>query len=230
MIMRTIWNNLLHLFFPRLCALCKEPLIEGEEQICLKCLCDLPHTDYLYEDDNPVFRLFIGKAYIEKATAFLRYEKGGGVQQLILAFKYYGNRDLAYRMGRKFALALQSHAGYTHADFLIPVPLHPRKKRQRGYNQSEWICRGMASVWHIPVNTSVLKRKTFTLTQTYKTFFNRWRNVRETFVLSDPTILQGKHLILVDDVITSGSTIAECAARLLTIPRVRVSVLALAAT
>ena len=106
--MPTTWNNLLNLFFPNLCKICKRPLVEGEEQICLKCLCDLPHTGYHQQANNPVEQLFIGKNRIEYATAYLRYEKGGKVQSLIHSLKYHDNKELGYLLGRQIARELQA--------------------------------------------------------------------------------------------------------------------------
>ena len=127
--MPTTWNNLLNLFFPNLCKICKRPLVEGEEQICLKCLCDLPHTGYHQLVNNPVEQLFIGKNRIEYATAYLRYEKGGKVQSLIHSLKYHDNKELGYLLGRQIARELQAdHSPICTVDLLIPVPLHPRKK------------------------------------------------------------------------------------------------------
>jgi ComF family protein len=226
--MPTIWDDLLNLFFPRLCVLCKEPLMANDEQLCLQCLCGLPRTNFFYEAENPVARLFAGKVALENATALFHYEKGGNVQRLVYAFKYYGNKELAYRLGRQAAQALKTHTAYRLVDFLIPVPLHPKRRRKRGYNQSEYLCRGLASVLHIPVRPASLQRRTKTATQTNRSIFDRWRNMQEVFALNDAESLRGRHVLLVDDVVTSGSTLLSCAEALLAIPGVRVSVLALA--
>lgn len=226
--MPTIWNDLLNLFFPKLCVLCKEPLIDQEEQICLACLCDLPHTNFHTEKDNPVEQLFVGKIYIEYATSLLYYEKGGKVQRLIHAFKYHGNKKLAFLLGKQMALSLSEHPVYSKVDMLIPVPLHKKRQRKRGYNQSMCLCDGIASVWRIPVWPDILVRVSTTDTQTRKNVYERWLNVKEIFALRDPLRLQNKHILLVDDVITSGSTISACAEALMSIPGIRISVLSLA--
>ena len=227
--MPTTWNNLLNLFFPNLCKICKRPLVEGEEQICLKCLCDLPHTGYHQLVNNPVEQLFIGKDRIEYATAYLRYEKGGKVQSLIHSLKYHDNKELGYLLGRQIARELQTdHSPICTVDLLIPVPLHPRKKRQRGYNQSEWIARGLNTLLKLPIDTTSLRRTKETETQTHKQTYDRWLNMQNIFSVVDREVLAGKHILLIDDVITTGSTIGACAEALLTIPGVRVSVLAIA--
>jgi ComF family protein len=219
--------NFIHLFFPRLCVLCRTPLIQEEKQICLDCLCDLPLTNFPAGEDNPVFHLFIGKADIVNATAWLHYEKGAKVQQLIHSFKYYNNKNLAYQLGRQMGLSLQPYINQ-EIDLMIPVPLYKKRQRKRGYNQSEWICRGLASVVPIPVCTNSLQRRMASDTQTNKSLYARWTNVQQLFALSEKHELTGKHILLVDDVITSGSTLCMCAETLLTVPDVKVSILALA--
>lgn len=131
--MPTTWNNLLNLFFPNLCKICKRPLVEGEEQICLKCLCDLPHTGYHQLVNNPVEQLFIGQNRIEYATAYLRYEKGGKVQSLIHSLKYHDNKELGYLLGRQIARELQAdHSPICTVDLLIPrSPASPQKTAKR---------------------------------------------------------------------------------------------------
>lgn len=226
--MPRIWNNLLNLFFPNLCKVCKRPLVEGEEQICLKCLCDLPHTGYHKQANNPVEQLFIGKAPIEHATAYLRYEKGGKTQSLIHSLKYHDNKELGFLLGRQLARELKAdHSPICAADLLLPVPLHPRKLRERGYNQSEWIASGIRSVLGIPVDTRSLVRSVHTNTQTRKDIYDRWLNVCSIFNITDPEALADKHVLLIDDVITTGATISACAQALSKVPGIRVSVLAL---
>ncbi|MDR1356328.1 MAG: ComF family protein [Tannerellaceae bacterium] len=187
------------------------------------------YTDFFISEVNPLAGFFEGKADIEKTMAFLHYEKGGNVQKLIFSIKYYGNKKLAHLLGRMAARELKPcMENWPAVDFLVPVPLHPKRLRERGYNQSEWICLGLASVLNIPVNTKSLLRNKYTKTQTRKDMEERSLNVRGAFVINDTETLQGRHVLLVDDVLTSGSTILACAEALLTIPNIRVSVLAIA--
>ena len=175
-----------------------------------------------------VFQLFIGKNRIEYATAYLRYEKGGKVQSLIHSLKYHDNKELGYLLGRQIARELQAdHSPICTVDLLIPVPLHPRKKRQRGYNQSEWIASGIRSIWDIPIDTQSLARTTHTSTQTRKAIYDRWLNVCSIFNVIHPESLKNKHILLIDDVITTGATISACAKALSGIPGIRISILAL---
>lgn len=226
--MRKIFNDLLNLFFPKLCMICQTPLVGGEEHICLKCLCDLPCTGYDFLKENPATFLFAGKVPVYRATAFLRYEKGGHVQQLIHSLKYHDNREIGFRLGRMAGLHYRQAIQSDYPDLLLPVPLHPGKKKKRGYNQSEWIARGLNSLLQLPIDTTSLRRIKETDTQTNKPTYERWQNVQDIFSVVAPKELEGKHILLIDDVITTGSTIGACAEALLTVPGVRVSILAVA--
>lgn len=235
--MPTILNDMLHLFFPRLCLLCRAPLVEGEEYICLKCLCNLPRTRFPDYTDNAVSQLFIGKVPFVSATALFYFEKGGRIQTLIHTLKYHDNRELGYYLGRLATLELTQEGkrfftptGGIPIDVLLPVPLHPRKQRKRGYNQAEWIAQGIGSVLKLPVDTTTLRRSNWNETQTDKQLYERWENVQDIFTLTDSSRLEGKHILLVDDVITSGSTIGSCAETLLSIPDIQVSILGIAVT
>ena len=226
--MRTLLNDIFHLVFPELCVECNDILTENEEQICLSCLCKLPRILFLCEDTNPVAQLFAGRIPFVHATAFFRYLKKSEIPHLTYLFKYCGNKQLAYQLGRQAALALQiEHNTCLQVDMLIPVPLHPKKEKKRGYNQSERICRGLSSVWNIPVRTDILQRKKHTLTQTDKTLYGRWQNMQEVFCLTNPEALEGQHVLLVDDVITSGSTLISCAKTLRGVADVRISIFGL---
>lgn len=226
--MKKLLNDLLNLLFPRLCVICETPLTDGEEQICLRCLCDLPRTGYDFLKDNPATYLFVGKAHIYRAAAFLHFEKGGHVQQLIHALKYHGNCEIGFRLGRMAAIHYKQALLADCPDVLLPVPLHPKKKKHRGYNQSEWIAKGFSSVLNLPIDIDSIRRVKETDTQTNRQAYERWQNVWGIFAVADSKALEGKHILLVDDVVTSGSTIGACAKTLLTIPGVRVSVFAIA--
>lgn len=208
---RKIWTELLNLFYPNLCLLCEAALVDGEEQLCARCLCRLPYTRFADPVNNPVAHLLIDKEKIVSATAYLRFEQGSRVQRLIHALKYHGNKKLGYLLGRYAALELlRTDASFAEADLILPVPLHPRKHRKRGYNQSEWIARGIASVLDIPVCTTAVRRDVMTESQTRKTGYDRWTNVDAVFSVSDPDGIKGRHVLVVDDVITTGATAGAC--------------------
>ncbi len=187
--MRKIFNDLLHLFFPKLCMLCQTPLVGGEEHICLKCLCDLPRTGHNFLEENPATYLFGGKVPVYHAAAFLHYEKGGHVQQLI--------HSLKFRLGRMAGLRYQKAILSDRPDLLLPVPLHPKKRKQRGYNQSEWIARGLNTLLKLPIDTTSLRRTKETETQTHKQTYDRWLNMQNIFSVVDREVLAGKHILLI---------------------------------
>ena len=220
-------NDLLQLFYPRLCILCKKQLIEDEQHVCLHCFCDLPRTNYHIRMHNPVLKLFAGTLHINKILTFLLFEKDGKVQQLIHSIKYYGNKQLAKYLGRIAAIEMKTDRLFKGIDTLMPVPLHPRKRRKRGYNQAEWIARGIETVCHCPIENNVLFRAIDTDSQTRKTIYERHRNMEEIFSLQNADSLRGKHILLIDDVITTGATINACIKKLSAIPELRISIFSL---
>ena len=223
--MKTLLNDLLNLFFPRLCLLCQTPLIKGEEHICLHCSNNLPYTHFTDLETNAACQLFEGKVPFVAATALLRFEHGGYGQKLIHSLKYHGNKELGYQLGRMAAIAYQKAGLFDTVDVLLPVPLHPERLKQRGYNQSEWIARGIQSVTGIPVDTTSVSRIKKTESQTRKQVYERQKNVENIFRLNDSEALKNRHALLVDDVITTGSTFLACAAAIQAVPDIRISFL-----
>lgn len=164
---------------------------------------------------------------MEKAAAFSYYNKGTRIRNLIHYLKYKGIKEIGYELGKIYGLSLQQ-SGYTEGmDFIIPVPLHPSKERLRGFNQSQIISEGLSEATGIPLNNEVLKRATISSTQTKRSRYERWTNVEGIFNISDPDSIKDKHILLVDDVITTGSTMESCINELHTIEGVKVSVVAL---
>lgn len=223
-----IWTDLLNLFYPNLCLLCKEPLIQGEEHICSYCLYQLPQTGFHLIDNNPAEQLFAGKFPIEHASSFLYYAKGGNTQKLIHSLKYKDNKKLGYYLGKLAAQTLSQTTYYNDIDLLVPVPLHPDRLKSRGYNQSEWIARGIASVLCRPTDSTSLQRIKKTTTQTRKSVFDRWTNVQDIYQIQSTLNFTDKHILLIDDVITSGSTIGAAAEVILKVPGTRISILSIA--
>jgi ComF family protein len=159
-----------------------------------------------------------------EAAAFMYFEVGGQAQKLIHSFKYHGNNQLAEFLGKIAAKNLEKDGVFCEVDCFVPVPLHPRKKRQRGYNQAEWIAQGLAAVYQKTVCADVLHRCVYADSQTKKSIIERQQNVENAFEVRDGKRLEGKHVVLVDDVITSGSTTNACLQALLTIPKIKVSI------
>lgn len=173
-------------------------------------------------------QLFWGRCLIEKAAAFSFYTKGSRIRNLIHNLKYRGIWEIGYELGRIYGLSLKSSGFITDIDLIIPVPLHPSKKRIRGFNQSDVISKGIGDTASLPVDTNSLSRTAVSATQTKRSRYERWTNVEGIFSVTDPEQIRGKHILLVDDVITTGSTIESCTNELLKVEGVKVSVIALA--
>lgn len=220
--------SFISLLFPRCCVVCGRSLAKGEECICAMCNINLPRTNYHLQKDNQVEQLFWGKIPLERATSFFFYRKGSDFRQILHQLKYGGQKEIGAIMGRYMASELTVSGFFEEIDVIIPVPLHKRKQRIRGYNQSEWIARGISAVTGICIDTEVIVRRKHTDTQTRKSTFERWENVDGIFELHHAESLKGKHLLVVDDVLTTGATTVACASRLMEIEGVRISVLTLA--
>jgi ComF family protein len=221
-------SDLVALFFPRLCLSCGDPLSNGEEMLCSICHFHLPRTHFHFDAANPLARVFWGRVRLESAVAFCYFHKGGSVQHLLHQLKYSGNRELGIYFGRIYGNELKFTSFFEDIDCLVPVPLHPRKIRKRGYNQSEVFAQGLAGPAALEIISNCLYRKVHSSTQTRKGRYNRWENVGEIFGVRDEDKLINKHILLVDDVVTTGATLEACAQVLVSIPGVRVSVAAIA--
>ncbi len=223
-----LFDDLISLFYPRLCAGCNTPLVKGEEVLCLNCLADLPRTNYHFSKENPVFLAFTGRINIELATSFCRFDKGGRLQHLLHQLKYKGNREVGHKLGMLFGFDLIQNSLFQEIDAIIPVPLHPKKEKKRGFNQSVEICKGLSESMQRPLITGNLIREVDTASQTRKGRFERWENVSGIFSVKKGRLLTSKHLLLVDDVVTTGATLEACCEPLLEIPGVKVSIATLA--
>lgn len=223
-------DDLISLFYPRICLACGNTLFRHEDTICTYCLFHLPKTNFHKDDDNPVSRIFWGRVPLASATAYYHFGKGGKVQHLIHQLKYKGHQEIGVYIGKLYGLELMESPFFSGIDTVIPVPLHKSKQRKRGYNQSEQFAIGLSASMLAELDVHSLYRTFASETQTRKSRFNRWENVKEIFALRDEMNLKDKHILLVDDVITTGATIEACAAMLLKIPGVRVSVAAIACT
>jgi len=202
-------STLLDLFYPRNCASCGTHLFAGETEICKICLKRLPRTRFEYHPtDNAVSALLWGRCKVDCSYALFYYRKGERVQQLLHSIKYKGNKQLGVSLGREIGKSISDSNRIF--DVIIPVPLHPLKEQKRGFNQSEVIAQGIQEILKLPINTSTIKRAVHTSTQTRKGRFERWKNVEHIFKLSDSQSLIGKHILVVDDVITTGSTMEAC--------------------
>ncbi|MDR3218177.1 MAG: ComF family protein [Dysgonamonadaceae bacterium] len=221
-------TNFVNLFYPKLCVVCGEPLLETENYFCLECFLKLPKTNYHRSLENKASDRFAGKILLEKACAYLYYNKGGIGQALIAEIKYRGNRDFGEWIGAFMAAELADNRFFDGIDYLVPVPLHRSKERKRGFNQAEKIACGIAQATGIPLNTDNVFRKKANTTQTKKGLYERWENTRNLFEINNPDVFAGKHILIVDDVLTTGSTLEAVAQSLLKSPGIRISILTLA--
>ncbi len=209
--MKTILNELSHLFFPNCCPVCDNKLLPSEEGVCLQCLHKLPKTNNFNEPDNPAETLLAGRFPFERVATFCVYTKQGVLQPLIHQLKYNNKKEIGILLGKLFGKDLQGSDFIRTVDFIVPVPLHPKKQKERGYNQAEIIADGLSKTTRIPVSNGNLIRAIFNPTQTKRTKTQRWENVKDIFDVLNPKLYSGKHLLLVDDVITTGSTLEACA-------------------
>jgi ComF family protein len=221
-------NDFIELFFPEVCECCGNLLYRNEHTLCTRCRMHLPRTNFHLHPDNPVAAIFWGRVNFQYATSFLYFARAGRVQHLMHRFKYKGRRDIGLLLGGLFARELRRSENFSNIDMIIPVPLHWSKQKKRGYNQSEVISYAMAPLLNAHLVTEVLYRNSATETQTKKSRSLRAENVKGKFSIQYPEKIRGKHLLLIDDIITTGATIEACAQTLLTVDQVKVSIASLA--
>ena len=223
-----MFEDLLSLIYPRNCVACGNSLFKHEEQVCNYCYLNLPKSNFHKQDKNPVEILFYGRAQLVMASSFYLFHKKGSIQKVLHSIKYKGNKELAALVGKWYAQDLANHEVIYDAHVIIPFPLHQNKLKQRGYNQSTEFAKGLANTLNIKLNPEALQRIEYTSTQTKKSKYERWENVEDVFQLTDKDSLKGKHVVLVDDVITTGATIEACYKTLQQVEDIKISVLSIA--
>lgn len=225
-----MFHDFLDLIFPRLCYGCETTLTTNEKIICTSCLHALPIADHYLESENPVEKIFYGRIPVENATALLLFEKKGVVQKLIHNLKYRGHREIGNFLGAWLGTDLKDIPAWQEIDLVIPVPLHKQKLRKRGFNQVADFGQELAKALEVQYRDDVLLKVTATQTQTIKKRFARWGSFDETFVLQHEKSLEGKHILLADDLVTTGATLEACAHKLLQVPGVKISIATMAVT
>ena len=224
-------TRILDFISPRLCVVCGHRLAPTERSLCGVCLFHLPRTDFHQKPlDNPMAQLFWGLAPVQKAAALFYYHPHSETAQLVYRLKYNNRPDIGEDMGRMMANELQATDFFSDIDVLLPVPLASKRLRQRGYNQSEQLAIGISDITHLPIVSKVLRRKHFQQSQTTLNRWQRQENVTDTFQLKEEHLLQGKHVLLIDDICTTGATLIACANVLKDIEDIRISVLTLGFT
>lgn len=199
-----------------------------EAGMCRRCVDDLPFTHALDDPRNSVAGLFLGRVLLENAAALMRFDSGGRVQRILHRLKYQGDTNAGMALGRLLGSALRESSRFRTVDTVMAVPLHASKERVRGYNQAQVIVDGLVEEYPLRTVRKELLRVVKTPTQTHKGRIERWRNVKEAFQLAHPEALAGAHLLLVDDVVTTGATLEGCVRALAVVPDIRLSVLAVA--
>jgi ComF family protein len=221
-------QDLVNLFYPEVCAACSNGLFKGESTICTNCLFHLPKTNFHLTEGNSVEKQFWGKVPVHSATALYYFNKGARVQQLIHRLKYHGEKEVGLLTGRILGRELIHSQRFATISQIVPVPLHSSKLRSRGYNQANFFGAGLSEAMKLPFVPDLLVREQATATQTHKSRYERFENVNRLFSLNRKHSLEPGHILLVDDVITTGSTLASCAATLTEVPGVKVSVATIA--
>lgn len=222
-------KGLSQLFFPNVCVNCQRGLAKNETVLCLVCEVKLPKTNFHQIAENPIEKRLWGRLSVERASSFLFFEKGSQTQHLMKLLKYQNRQDVGEKLGKLYAQNLaRENALLCRIDAIIPLPLHPEKQKHRGYNQCDSIAKAMGEVWQKPVFKNAVARTTNNITQTGKNRMSRWENVERIFEVKEPEKLKNKHILLVDDVITTGATLEACGMEILEVEGTKLSIATLA--
>jgi ComF family protein len=227
-----IKNNLVHLIFPTHCLVCNREITIINKSICPLCEDEFSFTNFeLLKDPTKLDKLFWGRVKLHSSYCLVYFEKGKNSQKTVHAFKYDNNYLLASEMGKKIGEKIKSLKQFESLELLLPVPIHPKKEYQRGYNQSEKIANGISEIINIPVNCKILLKSKNNKSQTKKNKFTRWENVKNTFEIDVEFLQKLNHIAIIDDVITTGSTL-ESIVKIINekVPHLNVSIISLALT
>jgi len=220
---KEIKDSVLHLLFPHVCTGCGSDILNKESVLCMRCVDAMPETNFELHPNNPVEKIFWGRVSVAGATAQYYFTKESLMQHLMHQFKYKGNKEIGLQWGRMMGEQI-SQSGRFQIDALIPLPLFPAKERRRGYNQATILCNGMAESMNIPVWNKIISRPQPTETQTKKGRIERWKNMEGKFVLTNPDVIRNKHILLIDDVVTTGASLEACGNELLKAENVKLSI------
>lgn len=223
-----MFQNLINLFFPQICEACKIPLQDNEKSVCIACRHELPVTNFHFENNDAVKKLLYGRVELENATALLYFSKKGLVQELLHNLKYRGHEQIGKFLGDWLGGELKTLKAYQTIDVVVPVPIHKKSKRERGYNQVTKFGEQIAKALEVDYFEDALIKTSYTKRQVFKDRVTRFEDVNKRFEIGNTMGLSQKHILLVDDVITTSATIEACALLLQTIPRVKISVATIA--
>ncbi|HLT42550.1 MAG TPA: ComF family protein [Sphingobacteriaceae bacterium] len=220
-------SDFISLFFPEVCLGCRRSLLYQEEYICTHCAYSLPYTEFHLEKDNVAAKKFWGRVPLEAVASYLYFTQASHVQQVLHFIKYRNKPKAAQFLGRLYGIELAESEPFKDATLIIPVPLHKSRLRERGYNQSDYFAKGLSESMGIEMHTDILKRTHFKGSQTKKSRYQRYENTTGIFKVNSSQIIENQHVLLVDDVLTTGATLEACAEALLQVEGVRVSVVTL---
>lgn len=220
--------DFINLFFPDTCICCMDALYKHEKCICSICKYNLPESNFHLYNENPVEKLFRGRVAVERSASYLIFQKGGMAQKIIHSLKYSGRKEVGELIGEWYGYNLKETAWAMGYDIIIPVPLHKSKLHTRGFNQCDYFAKGLSGALKIEYNTSCISRTLSTGTQTKRSRFSRWQNAAGNFVITNAEKLKNKKILLVDDVVTTGSTLESCAQTILAVEGTSVSIVTMA--
>lgn len=223
-----LWADTAGLLFPNACAGCGQVLLTGEKVICLACKHNLPYTNFHKDADNPVAKTFKGRVKIEAATSFLYFRQLGVTQRLLHGLKYKGHKEVGICLGNWMGTALQESEIYNSIDIIVPVPLYQKRENKRGYNQCHMLAQGISQATNKTISTTHLLRVKNNQSQTKLERWTRWTNVQEIFKVEQASEIENKHILLLDDVVTTGATLEACASLLVPFCKVSIATLAIA--
>lgn len=225
-----IKDSLVHLIFPHLCEGCGTPNLPEEQFLCTSCFCELPETCFFQWENNPVERLFFGRLMVEVAGAQFYYSRNSLMRTLMHEFKYKGHINLGRYLGRVMARSISYSKRFDDVDVIIPVPLYLKKERKRGYNQAMVLAESVSTILSKPVLTNVVYKQYDSESQTKKNRIERWNNAEGSYSVSQQALLENKHILLIDDVVTTGATLEACGQALKNTINCRISIAALCFT
>lgn len=223
-----IVSDVIQLFYPHHCRGCGSDILQKDQLLCIRCISELPHTRFAFFPGNDIERIFFGRIPVMAAHSECYFSKGQLIQRLIHLLKYSGMPEVGSYLGEIIGRTLLQSGRFSGIDYVIPLPLYPDKEFKRGYNQAAAIGEGVSNATNIPMLDKLVCRQRPTETQTKKHRTERWQNVRGSFVVTEPSVLAGKHILLVDDVITTGASIEACAQSILDCPQTNISIASIA--
>ncbi|MDI9365922.1 MAG: ComF family protein [Flavobacterium sp.] len=227
-IVKSYINSFSHLLYPHNCEGCGTDVLNDDSYLCAKCLHNMPITGFVVSANNPVEQSFYGRLKVEAAASGFYFHKDGLVQHLVTQLKYKNHQDVGIFLGKLIGHQLIATNRFDDVDVLVPLPLNNRKEVKRGYNQSTLICEGISQTWLKPICTNAVERTIFTQSQTNKTRIDRWQNMEGVFALANADSIASKHVLLVDDIITTGATLEACGYEILQAPNNKLSIITVA--